>query len=391
MTYVEEVLRQSKLLMIPGKDTENKKVWGGLLIQPGLECPICQSHRFKSLFAVQNADLVECSACSLVYVPTPAPEVTSVYKASYFHGDTDVHGYGNYENEFQSHYETFQYRLRATEEKLGGRGRVLDVGCALGHFGKVALDRGWDVFITDISEFAVQKSAVKFGLKGFVSSPDKLPVRDGSFDCVTLFDVVEHVSHPVELLQNMHSALQKNGVLHLTTPDQSSWTARLLGKHWYHFKPDEHLIYFTPKTIANALDRAGFEVLEIKPMAAFMKVKDILTRLRRYWVGGANAALKVSQWIGIEEKIIKIYVGELEAWARPKADVRKHTPLPVNTKDTPPLAILCCPSCQNEVVYDNNEILCTNCHSSYGIEAGVIDFSRYGKRQPSHQKRRNIA
>lgn len=362
------------------------------MLHPGLECPVCQSHKFKSLFAIQEADVVECSDCSLVYVPTPAPEVTSIYKASYFNGDTDVHGYGNYENEYESHYLTFQNRLRETEKKLGGRGRVLDVGCALGHFGKVALDRGWDVFITDVSEFAVQKSSVSYNLKGFVSSPDKLPVKDGSFDCITLFDVVEHVSQPVELLANMHKALQENGILHLTTPDLGSLSAKVLGKHWYHFKPDEHLLYFTPKTLTIALEKAGFEVMQIKPMATYMKVKDIFTRLRRYWVGGANAALKISQWLGLSERIIKIYIGELEAWARPKVANRQEATIADEApKNTPPLAILCCPGCQSELRREDSEILCTNCHSSYGIEAGVIDFSRYGKRQPNQQKRNSAS
>jgi 2-polyprenyl-3-methyl-5-hydroxy-6-metoxy-1,4-benzoquinol methylase len=357
------------------------------LIKPILECPVCSCTGFKSLFALKNADVVQCTDCELLYVPTPMPEVTSIYKASYFKGDQEVHGYGNYEEEYESHYKTFEHRIRETEMLMGGKGRVLDVGCALGHFGKVAKDRGWDVFVTDVSDFAVQKSAINYDLKGFVSSPDKLPVKPGEFDCITLFDVIEHVSQPLELLQNMHAALNKNGMLHLTTPNQKALSAKIMGQHWYHLKPEEHLLYFSPSTIQLALEKTGFEVVQIKPMATYMRVKDIFMRLRRYSKFFATVGLKVSQVLGLSEKIIKIYIGEMEIWARPKrAQDQNHlkVPRPVEVSQASVLDVVCCPNCKSTVHKDltskSEEILCTNCDSSYEMVAGVIDFSRYGKR-----------
>lgn len=355
-----------------------------------LECPVCQSQKFTSLFAVKGADVVQCGDCSLTYVPAPLPEVTSIYKASYFKGDHKVHGYGNYEEEFENHYKTFTHRLQETEKLMGGKGRVLDIGCALGHFGKVAKDRGWDTFVTDVSDFAVQTAAVKYNLKGFVSAPDKLPVKEHTFDCVTLFDVIEHLSHPLELLENVHQILDsKYGMLHITTPDVNSWSARLMGKSWYHFKPEEHLIYFSPATLTAALEKSGFEVIKIKPMPMYMRVKDILSRLRRYSERGANFCLKICQFLGIADKTIKIYAGEMEAWARPKAtEKRTHKVFPANIESMPMSELLCCPHCRSELEGEGGEILCTNCDSSYEIVAGVIDFSRYGKKQQKGNRRK---
>lgn len=354
------------------------------MVPAPIECPVCQSGSFKSLFAVKGADVVECGDCHMTYVPAPLPEVTSIYKASYYKGDHKVHGYGNYEDEFENHYRTFSLRLRETERLLGGKGRVLDVGCALGHFGKVAKDRGWDTFVTDVSDFAVQTAAIKFNLKGFVSAPDKLPVKDHQFDCITLFDVIEHLSHPIELLQDVHRALDpKYGILHITTPDLSSLSARLMGKKWYHFKPEEHLLYFTPATLTAVLEKAGFEVIKIQSMPMYMKVRDIFMRLRRYSERGANLCLKICKWLGFSDLTLKICAGEMEAWARPKVQNRGRKVFPVDPPDTPVGHVVCCPHCRADLVAVDGEILCTDCDSSYGIEAGVIDFSRYGKK---HQK-----
>lgn len=342
---------------------------------------------------MKGADVVQCLDCEMIYVPAPLPEVTSIYKASYYKGDHKVHGYGNYENEFTSHYKTFTLRLQETERIMGGKGRVLDIGCALGHFGKVAKDRGWDTFVTDVSNFAVQSAAVKFNLKGFVSSPDKLPVKNGEFDCVTMFDVLEHVSHPLELLENARQSLDKYGVLHLTTPDVSSWSARLMGKNWYHFKPEEHLLYFKPSTLKMALEKAGFEVLQVRPMPMFMKVKDIFARLRRYSEGVANFCIRACQLLGVADWEVKLYAGEMEAWARPKAEKRGRKVFPVDPPDTPVEEVVCCPNCRGDLSkserrVEEGEILCTQCDSSYGIEAGVIDFSRYGKKQQNGARRK---
>ena len=358
------------------------------MLKPILECPVCQNSGFKSLFALNSADVVECTACHLLYVPTPMPEVTSIYKASYFKGDQNVHGYGNYEAEYESHYKTFEGRIRETEKLLGTKGRILDVGCALGHFGKVAKDRGWDVFVTDVSDFAVQKSVIEYNLKGFVSPDDKLPVKKNQFDAISLFDVIEHVSQPLELLQNLKTCLRPDGILHLTTPNQKSLSARLMGRHWYHFKPEEHLIYFSPETIKTALEKSGYEVLQMRPMITYMKVKDIWLRLMRYSKTLAGFGLKLSKWLNLENKMVRLSVGEMEVWARPQRPATKahlKIPRPVDIESSSLLSVTCCPHCRSDLFKDefsqNNEILCTNCDSSYEIVAGVIDFSRYGKRR----------
>src|SRR5690606_8899932 len=106
--------------------------------------------------------------------------------------------------------------------------------------------------------------------------------KSGIFDLITMYDVVEHLSHPLDLLRSARRSLTPQGYLHLTTPDLSSLSGRLMGRHWYHIKPDEHLLYFTGDTLRTTLERAGFEVVRIKPVASYMRISDVLLRLERY-------------------------------------------------------------------------------------------------------------
>lgn len=328
---------------------------------------------------------MSCNGCGLVYVPSPAPEVTSIYKSSYNKGDHGVHSYGNYESEYKGHYQTGVRRLQEAEVILGGKGRVLDIGCSLGHFGKVALDKGWDVFVTDVSEFAVQSAKLKFGLTGFVTPPEKIPVRHKSFDFITLYGVIEHLSHPMDLLKNIHGALAKNGLLHLTTPNLDSLSAKIFKKHWYHFRPDEHLLYFKPDNIKLTLECAGFEVSRVEPAVSYMSVTDILMRLRYYSKFWSDLGLKLARFLKFDQKIFKVGTGEMEVWARPKAGKpRLPQPYPAFLEPTPLLEVVSCPNCDNDdLKLGPMELVCKSCNSVYEIESGVVNFSRYSKRADS--------
>ena len=347
------------------------------LMRAPVTCPNCESPNAKSLYLFKGADVVECLKCSLVYVPMPAPEFTSMYKEEYFENNGEAGGYQNYSGEFASHVVTFTKRLEESEKILGHMGRLLDVGCALGHLGVTAKKRGWDVYVTDVSEFAVIETRKKYGVNGFVSAPHKLAVKPARFDLITMFDVIEHLSHPLDLLRDAKRALSSHGVLHITTPNAESWSAQIMGRHWYHLKPNEHLIYFTPKTLTSMLERSGFEVLKIKPVCTYMRLDDILMRLERYSKKGAQFMRSVARWLSLSDWRLKIFVGEMQAWARP-ADVRAVTKTePV--KDI--LDIVCCSNCKSELqLFEESEAICTQCELSYEVVKGVINFSKYAKR-----------
>lgn len=348
-----------------------------------IECPICECPKAESLYRYKGADVVECQHCSMVYVPMPTPEITSIYKESYFlnNGDDESAGYSNYKSEFMSHLITFDKRLEETEKILGYRGRLLDLGCALGHLGEAAKRRGWDVYVTDVSDYAVFETRKQFGLNGFISAPEKLAVKPGRFNLITMFDVIEHLSHPIDLLRDIRRALSAEGLLQLTTPNAHSWSAQLMGRSWFHLKPNEHLLYFTPKTIRLVLEQTGFEVVAIKPMPTYMCIHDILLRLERYSKSGARILMQFARWAGLSDIRLKIYIGEMQVWAKPAGaqavePIKKAEPI----KDI--LDIVCCSNCHSELqLFEESEAICTQCELSFEVTQGVINFSKYAKRK----------
>lgn len=305
-----------------------------------------------------------CPQCDLVYAISPPVDNFQLYNQDYFGGENTHAGYANYAAEFKSHQETFSRRLLEAEFRLGKKGRLLDYGCAFGHLGKTAKNQGWDVLATDISYDAIRVAKDQHGLEAFVSDLTQPPVKEQAFDLVTLYDVIEHLPDPHLVLEKIRPAIKNHGLLHITTPDVTSWSARLMGKSWYHYKAQEHLLYFSPKTLRDVLVRSGFEVIEVRSAPSHMTVYDVLVRLKVYSEFLTNLALGFLGFFGLQNKVVKIHIGEMQAWARP-------TQSAAASSSSPSKSVLCCPDCKGELQSSAKELTCQSCDAIYAIEKGV--------------------
>jgi SAM-dependent methyltransferase len=106
-------------------------------------------------------------------------------------------------------------------------------------------------------------------------------VEGKKFDVVTLCDVIEHVSRPMELLQAAHRCLVPGGLLVLVTPDIRSFAARVMGHRWWHFR-SAHIGYFSRQTMLAALESAGFQVEKIVPYTWWFPLGYVMKRLEAY-------------------------------------------------------------------------------------------------------------
>ena len=76
---------------------------------------------------------------------------------------------------------------------------------------------------------------------------------DGSFDVVTLWATLEHVSNPGPFIEEAFRVLKPGGSIAVSVPSRSGISMRFLGPRW-HMVGLEHLNYYTPKGLARAWD-----------------------------------------------------------------------------------------------------------------------------------------
>ena len=210
-------------------------------------CICCGSKQIKPLKSFENAWLVRCDSCSMVFSSrNPSlEELENHYK-----------GYGR--NDYLSPITIKRYHeILDTFESVRKTNRILDVGCGIGYFLDVAKSRGWEVYGTEYTESAVKICESK-GITMHSGELNPENYRAGSFDIITSFEVIEHINTPNIELNRIYTLLGKDGYFYVTTPNFNSLLRYYLGPKYNVIGWPEHLSYYTPKTLTCLMLKNGF-------------------------------------------------------------------------------------------------------------------------------------
>jgi len=109
-----------------------------------------------------------------------------------------------------------------------GKGRtVLEIGCSIGGFARLLADRGFRVYATDISTYAVSRAKRLSPDIHFSTLDIRKPIRlTPMFDYIFSFEVVEHLENPELAIAHMYNKLKKSGYLIFSSPYPYSWIYR---------------------------------------------------------------------------------------------------------------------------------------------------------------------
>ena len=104
---------------------------------------------------------------------------------------------------------------------LSGKGKTaLDVGCAYGYAVDVLESYGYDAIGVDISKYSVKQAKKTCPTNFVVCDVQKtFPFKNKVFDLVTCFEVLEHLTHPLEAIKNMFKSCKQ--IMICTTPNKA--------------------------------------------------------------------------------------------------------------------------------------------------------------------------
>ncbi|MDP2239858.1 MAG: class I SAM-dependent methyltransferase [Burkholderiales bacterium] len=140
--------------------------------------------------------------------------------------------------------------------------RVLDVGCSRGQFIAAAIGAGYNAEGVEPAPH-IAEAARAGGLPVRTDLLEEQHYADGTFDALTLFEVVEHLRAPLPLLAECRRVLKPGGILLLSTGNAASWTAAVMGARWDYFdmaRDGGHVSFFNPRSMALLAANAGFEI-----------------------------------------------------------------------------------------------------------------------------------
>ncbi|MBT2291540.1 class I SAM-dependent methyltransferase [Paenibacillus albidus] len=117
---------------------------------------------------------------------------------------------------------------------------VLDAGCGTGYGSLLMSQYAQNVTGIDISHESVQwcneHYSAQENLQFIQASLDNLPFNDSEFDCLVIFEVIEHVDKDIQnrFLKEARRVLKPNGTLIISTPNKSVYTDKSGYHNPYH-------------------------------------------------------------------------------------------------------------------------------------------------------------
>jgi SAM-dependent methyltransferase len=255
--------------------------------------------------------LVRCRGCALQYV-NPRPPADLIY-SGYAQGDDPT-----YVSQIRARERTFAASLDAIERAAGARGRLLDVGTAAGAFVAAARRRGWNAEGCEPNQWLADWGARRYGIPIRNGDLLQLDYPQGSFDVITLWDVIEHTTHPRLVLERCRTLMRPGGVLVVNYPDIGSWIARALGRRW-PFLSSVHLSYFDRRTMRDILAKSGYRVDGVRPHVQRLELDYILFRGSVFSRTLASAARATARGLGVSRLKVPYWLGQTCVFARKMA------------------------------------------------------------------------
>lgn len=145
--------------------------------------------------------------------------------------------------------------------------RVLDIGCGFGETLGYHKARGCEVHGVEADE-NIRRVADKYGFNVHVGLFDPNRYEPGYFDYVTLDQVIEHVTDPVDTLQGIAYVLKQGGVALLSTPNPNGWGAKVFGRRWINWHAPYHLQHFSIKSMGIAAEKAGLRIERVTTLTS---------------------------------------------------------------------------------------------------------------------------
>jgi SAM-dependent methyltransferase len=239
------------------------------------KCPLCDSENIglyiqteDYFLSTEPFPLFKCQACGFVFTQD--------------HPDEDRIGRYYASDEYLSHndsakgFSSFLYRLsrslmlkkkRGIIRKFTGlkSGNLLDIGSGTGHFISEMKKSGWNIKGIEIDEKARQYSVSSLGAEAI--PPEQISsLQTGSFDCVTMWHVLEHFQDLFGYASEIIQLLKPGGTCITALPNCSSFDAVYYGKFWAAYDVPRHLWHFSLSCFKLFAGKTGLKIKAVRSL-----------------------------------------------------------------------------------------------------------------------------
>jgi len=139
---------------------------------------------------------------------------------------------------------------------------VLDIGCGNGQVLTEYRRLGWETYGLEIGPSAAE-FAQQAGHEIFIGELPDANYPNDHFTAVTLWDTLEHICNPGEIMREIYRITQPGGRVYISVPNYGSWYGRTLKDKWFMFTAPLHYYHYTQATLTRLLTQSGFGDIRI--------------------------------------------------------------------------------------------------------------------------------
>lgn len=194
----------------------------------------------------------------------PRPELEKL--AAYYESDDYISHTDGKRNFFEKLYQFVKRIAIKNKVKLissySSKGKVLDIGAGTGEFLATAKKEGWDVTGFEVNP----KAKTIASSKGINMEESLKELESSSFDIITMWHVLEHISNLEEYILELYRLIKPNGTIIIAVPNFKSFDASFYGRYWAAYDTPRHLWHFSKKAIEKLFGEKGMKLTEVLPM-----------------------------------------------------------------------------------------------------------------------------
>ena len=231
-----------------------------------IKCPFCSSSSIEMKNRNLESNLYKCKNCNTLFRKYFLPPFTD-YSSKYFVED--------YKNQYGKTYEEDSENLKALArrrlekiKKIKPKGKILDIGSAMGFFLKEASENGYDTEGIEISKYASDYCINTLNLNVHNCSLLDFEYKEKEYDIITAWYVVEHIYNFENILSKILYSLKDDGILAFATPNGHGISGRF-NKNYFSIVPTDHAFEANPKSLDILLSKYSLKRINLENQSIY--------------------------------------------------------------------------------------------------------------------------
>lgn len=196
-----------------------------------------------------------CTVCRLVFVyPLPA-DLPRYYPPDY-------HSFPRSLDELRAAASVHElFKLDILRQFVPG-GTVLELGPGVGGFALLASQAGYDVHVIEVDQRCCDFIRSVLGIDAVHALDEVAALAQAPpADAIALWQVLEHLPQPFQLLEVAAARLKPGGTLIVAMPNPESFQFRMLGARWVHLDAPRHVVLIPRSLLLQEAARLGLSPL----------------------------------------------------------------------------------------------------------------------------------